>query len=103
MKMTIRRLLALLLAVATLVALPAAAEADGETRYPADQYFVKDESQTWGYAVQVSSSTNYSGSCKNRDKMLALGYDSFVYEVGENTRLICICFKFDKFAKDYPK
>ena len=103
MKMTIRRLLALLLAVATLAALPAAAEADGETRYPADQYFVKDESQTWGYAVQVSSSTNYSGSCKNRDKMLALGYDSFVYDIDGQYRVMCGKFRDADQANHYKE
>ena len=103
MKTAFRRLIVLLLALLTLASLPVTALAQSNYRYPSDQYFVMDESQTKGFTVQVSSSANYSGSCKNRDKMLAQGYDSFVYEANGQYRVMCGKFRTQDEAIHYKE
>lgn len=100
MKNNFRRFLAVLLTALTLCSFSAAAEA-ADYRYPSDQYFEADTSLTKGYAVQISASKDYNGAVKRRDKMLALGYDCYIYYLDSNYRIMCGKFRDTGAAEHY--
>lgn len=82
------RLISAVLLIAMLVGILPAAFADGAAagsgtgNYTPAQYYVYDEYGTKVYTVQFSAGEVLQGAEKNRDAMLAAGYDAFVYKQG---------------------
>ncbi len=90
MKQLRMRMFALILTLGILASLGASAFA--EAAYPADQRYEKDPAQEKVYAVLVGSGSEEDCAAL-RDRMLAAGFDAYLYESGGSLSVRCGKFR----------
>ncbi len=61
--------------------------------YTAEQYYEEDRSQSMVYAVQVAATKYIDGARSVRDRLLALGFDGFIYRYNDTYRIMCGKFR----------
>jgi cell division septation protein DedD len=83
-------LAAIVLALAIVLSLGASAFAEGS--YAADQSYTQDKSLESVYAVKLRPTTGESVE-ELRERMLAAGYDAYLYDNGDKTVVMCGKFR----------
>ena len=89
-----RIILALLVSALLMTVMPSVRAAE----YPVDQYYKAADGGVEVYTVQFSAGENWDGAVAARDKMLARGYDAFLYQADEVYRIMAGKFRKENYA-----